>query len=75
MKVAAYQAPLLAVGSMAALQLIQQRVKWCEEHGIEILCCPEAILEAWQITPNSQMNSPFVTAKSTRPFRQSQATS
>ena len=44
MKVAAYQAPLLAAGSMAALQLIQQRVKWCEEQGIEILCCPEAIL-------------------------------
>lgn len=44
MKIAAYQAPLLAVGSMAALQLIQQRVKWCERHGIEILCCPEAIL-------------------------------
>lgn len=44
MKVAAYQAPLLAAGSVAALQLIQQRVKCCEEQGIEILCCPEAIL-------------------------------
>jgi predicted amidohydrolase len=44
MKVAAYQAPLLAVGSMGALELIRQRVKWCESEGIEILCCPEAIL-------------------------------
>jgi len=44
MKVAAYQAPLLAVGSMDALPLIRQRVKWCEAQGIEILCCPEAIL-------------------------------
>lgn len=44
MKVAAYQAPLLTVGSMGALPLIRERVKWCETQGIEILCCPEAIL-------------------------------
>ena len=44
MKVAAYQAPLLAVGSMDSLLLIRQQVKWCESEGIEILCCPEAIL-------------------------------
>lgn len=44
MKVAAYQAPLLPAGSIGALNLIRQRVKWCEANGIEILCCPEAIL-------------------------------
>lgn len=43
-KVAAYQAPLLAAGSMDALSLIRDRVKWCEAEGISILCCPEAIL-------------------------------
>ncbi|MEX2300897.1 MAG: carbon-nitrogen hydrolase family protein [Bryobacterales bacterium] len=44
MRVAAYQAPLLASGSMEALELIRTRVKWCEAEGITILCCPEAIL-------------------------------
>ncbi len=44
MKVAAYQAPLLRGGSMAALQLIRDRVKWCETAGVAILCCPEAVL-------------------------------
>lgn len=29
---------------MEALDLIRQRVAWCEEEGIEILCCPEAVL-------------------------------
>jgi predicted amidohydrolase len=29
---------------MDALGLICKRVAWCEEHGVEILCCPEAIL-------------------------------
>lgn len=29
---------------MDALGLIRTRVAWCEEHGVEILCCPEAIL-------------------------------
>lgn len=43
-KVAAYQAPLLAAGSMDALDLIQERVAWCEQNGVSILCCPEAIL-------------------------------
>jgi predicted amidohydrolase len=43
-KVAAYQAPLLANGSMGALDLIQARVRACEAEGIEVLCCPEAIL-------------------------------
>jgi predicted amidohydrolase len=43
-KVAAYQAPLLAAGSMDALELIRMRVGWCEAEGVSILCCPEAIL-------------------------------
>jgi predicted amidohydrolase len=43
-KVAAYQPPLFAAGSMDALGLIRTRVKWCEAEGITILCCPEAIL-------------------------------
>ena len=48
MRVAAYQAPLSGVGSMAssmdALGLIRKRVEWCEVAGVTILCCPEAIL-------------------------------
>lgn len=44
MKVGIYQAPLLAAGSMAALELIRRRVSWCEANGVEILCCPEAVL-------------------------------
>jgi 3-oxoacyl-[acyl-carrier protein] reductase len=44
MKVAAYQAPLLPGGSMEAINLIAQQVKSCESAGVEILCCPEAVL-------------------------------
>src|SRR4029079_10663013 len=44
MKVAAYQAPLLADGSTEALGLIRQQVVRCEAQGIEILCCPEGVL-------------------------------
>jgi predicted amidohydrolase len=44
MKIAAYQAPLLPAGSMAALELIRARVRWCETEGVDILCCPEAVL-------------------------------
>ena len=44
MRVAAYQAPLLSLGSMAAVGLIAERVRWCEANGVEFLCCPEAIL-------------------------------
>ena len=44
MRIAAYQAPLLASGSMEAVDLIRQQVRRCESEGIEILCCPEAIL-------------------------------
>lgn len=44
MKVAAYQAPLLASGSMEVVGLIREQVDWCESAGVEILCCPEGIL-------------------------------
>jgi len=44
MKVAAYQAPLLPGGSMKALELIRDRVKWCETADVGFLCCPEAVL-------------------------------
>src|SRR6476660_6824235 len=44
MRVAAYQAPLLPAGSMNALELIRGRIKWCETEGVEIICCPEAVL-------------------------------
>jgi 5-aminopentanamidase len=43
-KVAAYQAPLLPHGSMEVIELIRKRVAWCEGEGVEILCCPEAVL-------------------------------
>lgn len=29
---------------MEAVELIRERVEWCEAEGVEILCCPEAIL-------------------------------
>src|SRR3977135_403881 len=44
MKVAAYQAPLLSEGSMEALELIRDRIRWCETEGVDILCSPEAVL-------------------------------
>jgi predicted amidohydrolase len=44
MRIAAYQAPLLAAGSMEALDLIRRRVQDCEATGVSVLCCPEAIL-------------------------------
>ena len=44
MKVAAYQAPLLTAGSAEVIDLIQERVVWCESERVSILCCPEAIL-------------------------------
>lgn len=44
MKVAAYQAPLLRAGSQTAIELIRERVAWCESQRISVLCCPEAIL-------------------------------
>jgi len=43
-RVAAWQAPLLETGSMAALGLIQHQIERCESEGVTVLCCPEAIL-------------------------------
>ena len=44
MKVAAYQAPLNATGSMDVIGLIREQINWCESKGVEILCCPEGVL-------------------------------
>ena len=44
MKLAAWQAPLLPRGSMAAIGLARERIAWCEAEGIRILLCPEALL-------------------------------
>jgi hypothetical protein len=44
MKVAAYQAPLHATNSMEVIGMIREQVDWCESSGVEILCCPEAVL-------------------------------
>jgi hypothetical protein len=46
-KVAAYQAPLLPPGSTepsVAVPLIREQVRRGEVEGVEILCCPEAML-------------------------------
>lgn len=44
MKVAAYQAPYLPFGSMDAIALIEDQIAACEAQGVEILCCPEAVI-------------------------------
>jgi predicted amidohydrolase len=44
LKIAVYQAPLLPIGSLGALDSIREQVIWCEAHDVSILCCPEAIL-------------------------------
>jgi predicted amidohydrolase len=43
-RVAAYQAPYLPFGSFDAVGLIATQVAACEAAGVEILCCPEAVL-------------------------------
>ena len=44
MRVATYQAPLLPIGSLEAVELIRKQIQVCEERGVRILCCPEGIL-------------------------------
>lgn len=44
MKVAAYQAPLKARTPLEAVDLIRKQVDHCASIGVEILCCPEAVL-------------------------------
>jgi predicted amidohydrolase len=43
-RVGAYQSPLLPDGSLEAISLIAKQVRACEALGVEILCCPEAVL-------------------------------
>lgn len=45
MKVAAYQGPYLPFGSTDAVELIRERLTQCERTGIDLLCCPEAMLD------------------------------
>ena len=42
--VAAYQAPLLPNESREAIHLIAAQVRTCESAGVQILCCPGAVL-------------------------------
>lgn len=44
MRVAAYQAPYLPFGSLDAVGLIASQLAHCESAGVELLCCPEAII-------------------------------
>lgn len=44
MKVAAYQAPLAPGPINQVLSLIRKQIDRCETLGVEILCCPEAVL-------------------------------
>jgi 5-aminopentanamidase len=45
MKIAAYQAPLEATCSTnEIIGLLRKQIDWCESKGIEILCCPEAVI-------------------------------
>jgi predicted amidohydrolase len=44
MKVAAYQAPIAASDPTAAIDLVREQLAACESAGVQILCCPEAIL-------------------------------
>ena len=44
MRVAAYQAPYLPFGSWDAVDLMASQLIACESAGVELLCCPEAII-------------------------------
>jgi len=44
MKVAAYQAPLDATGSLEIVGLIREQIDLCESLGVDILCCPEGVV-------------------------------
>jgi predicted amidohydrolase len=43
-RVAAYQAPLAATRSRDVLRLLAVQVARCEAAGVEVLCCPEAVV-------------------------------
>ena len=44
MKVAAYQAPLAACADAGVIALVRRQVDRCEALGVQLLCCPEALL-------------------------------
>ena len=44
MRVAAYQAPYLPFGSLDAVGLIEAQLTTCAREGVDLLCCPEAVL-------------------------------
>ncbi|HQR06649.1 MAG TPA: nitrilase-related carbon-nitrogen hydrolase [Gemmatales bacterium] len=44
MKVAAYQAPLDARDDAQVISQVRQQVYRCEQLGVQLLCCPEALL-------------------------------
>jgi predicted amidohydrolase len=43
-RVAAYQAPLLPAGCTKAVDHVRRQIATCEAEGVDILCCPEAVL-------------------------------
>jgi predicted amidohydrolase len=43
-RVAAWQAPYLPFGSMDAVGLLRVQLDRCEAEGVELLCCPEAVI-------------------------------
>ena len=44
MKVAAFQSPLCDRGGVDVRALLRRRIEQCEDDGIALLCCPEAIV-------------------------------
>ena len=44
MRVAAYQAPYLPFGSLDGIGLIAGQLGLCEAAGVDVLCCPEAVI-------------------------------
>lgn len=44
MRIAAWQAPLLPGGSMAALEMVRTQVRRCEDEGVDLMLCPEGLL-------------------------------
>lgn len=44
MKVAAFQSPLPTASFSESIDLVRTQVEQCERQGVEILCCPEAVL-------------------------------
>ena len=69
MKVAAYQAPLIAEGVMESIDRMQQCVRECETNGVSVLCFPEAILGGLVnsvVTARCTMRLPYINAAESR---------